>query len=248
MNKQMIVVVISAGTEWRAIRERFPRLRVRRSPFGKWGEARLPGEPHGSSVVLFHGGVGKVNAAASTQYVIDRYSPDLLINIGTCGGIEGEVSPGDVLLVEKTIIYDIYERMGDPDEAIAKYTTTLELDWIEETPPDVRRSLMVSGDGDLDPAMIPTLRDKYNAIAADWESGAIAHVCRLNGVHCLILRGVSDLANEVEAEAHQNPEVYRSRAPEIMNNLVDSLPRWIDVHNHGTPHDNCVQRTDAVDA
>ncbi|RPI83169.1 MAG: hypothetical protein EHM41_16570 [Chloroflexi bacterium] len=46
--------------------------------------------------------LGKISAAASTQYIIDRWNPDLLINLGTCGGFEGCIERGAVVLVEKT--------------------------------------------------------------------------------------------------------------------------------------------------
>ncbi|MFC1737077.1 hypothetical protein ACFL1X_13250 [Candidatus Hydrogenedentota bacterium] len=230
VSEQMIAVIISANTEWRVIKKRFPDMHVQSSPFGKWCEIVLDDASSGKEVLLFHGGWGKVRAAASTQFVIDKFSPELLINIGTCGGFEGHVSPGDILLAEKTIIYDIHERMFDPENAIEHFSTDLDLVWIDEIPKNVKRSLLVSGDSDLDPGMIGTLRDKYNAIAGDWESGAIAHVCQLNKVRCLILRGVSDLVSESDGEAYQDPGIFAERAGGIMNNLLDSLPIWIDMH------------------
>ena len=50
-------------------------------------------------VLFFHGGWGKIAAAASTQYVIDRWSPTLLVNLGTCGGFEGEIEKGTIRLI-----------------------------------------------------------------------------------------------------------------------------------------------------
>ena len=226
----MIVVIVSAGTEWKVVRERYPEMAVRHSPFGEWFEVAWGEKSCGRRVVFFHGGWGKVKAAASTQFVIDTLSPDLLINIGTCGGFAGQASVGDILLVEKTVIHDIYERMFDPEEAIAEYCTTLELDWVGDLPSNVKRSLLISGDGDLDPKRITALRDKFHAIAGDWESGAIAHVCDLNGVRCLILRGVSDLVSELQGEAYEDPQIFISRTTQIMNALLDSLPGWINRH------------------
>ena len=49
------------------------------------------------------------------QYVIDKYSPDLIVNLGTCGGFEGVVEQGEIILVDKTYVYDIVELMGDLD-------------------------------------------------------------------------------------------------------------------------------------
>ena len=78
--------------------------------------------------------------------MIDSWKPDLLVNLGTCGGFEGRIHQGEIILVERTVIYDILEQMSDPVGAIRHYSTDLDLGWLggrEPTP--VRRGLMVSG-------------------------------------------------------------------------------------------------------
>ena len=76
--------------------------------------------------MLFHGGWGKIAAAASTQFIIDQFHPELLINLGTCGGFAGNVETGTIILVERTLVYDILEQMGDGAEAIRHYSTSLD--------------------------------------------------------------------------------------------------------------------------
>lgn len=224
----MITVLVSANTEWSALKDLLPDMSVSQSPFGEWGEMRFDSEALTESIVFLHGGWGKIRAAASTEFAIDRFSPSLVINLGTCGGFAGQVDVGQILLVEKTIVYDIHERMLDPALAIDEYSTTLDLSWVGELPPNVKRALMVSGDGDLDPAGIGALRRKYGAIAGDWESGAIAYVCYSHGIPCLILRGVSDLVSEELGEAYGEPEIFRVRTRRIMSALVHDLPIWIE--------------------
>jgi adenosylhomocysteine nucleosidase len=232
----MITVLISAKAEWNVVKEHLPGMLVRQSPFGEWGHPEGINQTTTEQVVFFHGGWGKIKAAASTQFVVDDFAPSLVVNIGTCGGFAGEVDVGQVLLVEKTIVYDIHERMFDPDKAIDAYSTTLDLDWVKDHPPNVRRCSLVSGDRDLDPASIRTLKHKYGAIAGDWESGAIAHICHLNNVPCLILRGVSDLISEKQGEAYDKPEVFLSRTRQIMPALIDSLPMWIEKFEREKSH------------
>ena len=138
-------------------------------------------------MVFFHGGWGKIDAAAGTQYAIDRWRPALLINLGTCGGFAGDIAAGEVLLVDFTLVYDIVEQMGDPDEALAHYATAIDLSWLGRPwPLAARQELLVSADRDIVAAEVAELRARYGAIAADWESGAIAHVCGRNGTRCLI--------------------------------------------------------------
>jgi len=130
--------------------------------------------------------------------------------------------------VEKTIVYDIVEQMGDPQAAIAHYTTRLDLTWLPRLLPlPVLRGLLVSGDRDLLAQDLPELIEKYNAVAADWESGAIAWVARRNGIRLLMLRGVADLVDGQGGEAYGDYELFSQRARPIMRRLVASLPAWL---------------------
>lgn len=223
----MNVVVVSAKAEWGFVKNRYKDHPLEKTPYGEYFKINLNSPKEGDEFILLHGGSGKVNAAGSAQYVINKFNPDLLINIGTCGGFDGRIERGEIILVEKTIIYDIYERISDSDEAIRKYTTDIDLSWIaKKTPLKVKRSLLISGDSDLDPEQINHLKNKYSAIAGDWESGAIAHVCKLNSIPCLILRGVSDLVSEEEGEVYGDPQSFLDQTKEIMGPLIDSLPDW----------------------
>jgi adenosylhomocysteine nucleosidase len=229
-----VVVIISANAEWREVRAGIDPAATWCSPFGEAFEAQIGGMP----VVLMHGGWGKVSAAASAQYALQRWQPRLLVNLGTCGGIAGEVIPGEIILVEETLIYDICERMGDPQEAIAFYTTSLDLAWVAEPLPlPVRRARLLSADHDLDPAEIPFLREHYRALAVDWESGAIAWVAARNGCDCLILRGVSDIVDERGGQAYHDPGVFQQGTRDVMVRLLASLPGWLAMwrSNRGCP-------------
>ena len=181
------VVLISAKTEWRVVRSHYPEQELHSSACGNWFIVTLEVGGQAEPVIFFHGGWGKIAAAASTQYVIDRWSPALLINLGTCGGFEGEIARGTILLVERALFYDIMEMMSDSEAAIASYTTSLDLSWLGESyPHDVQRALLVSADRDVQGGDIPHLKARYAAIAADWESGAIAYVAARNQVRCLL--------------------------------------------------------------
>ncbi len=224
------VILISANAEWREIKKIYPGHVPGSSPYGEWFEHKLETQPRVKlPVIFFHGGWGKVAAAGSTQYVIDRWNPKLLVNLGTCGGFEGEINRGDIILVEKTIIYDIYEQMGDPAEHIQHYTAEMDRSWLSEPyPTGVIRSLLVSGDRDLFPADIVELKSKYGAVAGDWESGAIAWVAAHNHTQFLILRGVTDLVGLQGGEAYQGKvDYYYENTKIIMEKLIDQLPFWL---------------------
>ncbi len=222
-----IVVLISANSEWRAVKELLAPANIQSTPLGETFDVR--------PLTYFHGGWGKISAAATTQYAIDHFHPDLLVNLGTCGGFAGCIATGTVILVTKTIVYDILEQMSDPDEAVAHFATELDLSWLDTSvqssifsgQSSILRGLLVSADRDILPADIPGLVEKYGAVAADWESGAIAWVAKRNGVRCLILRGVTDLVGVGGGEAYGNIEIFYERTREVMKQLVEQLPGWI---------------------
>jgi adenosylhomocysteine nucleosidase len=222
-------VVISANIEWQVVLDYFTEVQLHSSPLGQWFVVDVSTNGQGEPVLFFHGGWGKIAAAASTQYVIDRWSPALLVNLGTCGGFEGEIEKGTIVLVERTVVYDIIEQMGDYDEHIAHYTTEIDLSWLGENySHPVRRTLLVSADRDLLVADIPQLKAEYGAVAGDWESGAIAWVAARNNIRCLILRGVTDLVGSDRGEAYDgNIHFFTEGAREVMTRLIQALPSWL---------------------
>src|SRR5574340_1210640 len=219
-----VVVLISANSEWQAVKAYLQPSQLQPSPFGEWFTREIDGQP----LVFVQGGWGKISAAASAQYAIDRWQPSLIINLGTCGGLAGRVQKGEVLLVEQTLVYDLIEQMTDPEAAIKFYSTDLDLSWLHPPfPLTVRRSRLLSADRDILAADIPDLIARYDAIAADWESGAIAWVTGRSGVRCLILRGVSDLVGIDGGEAYGNHAVFKAGTNQVMAVLLDSLPGWL---------------------
>lgn len=216
-------ILVSANAEWEGVKPLFPEAVINNFPFGESMEVTLGTH----ELTLFHSGWGKISSAAAIQYVIDRRAPDLIVNLGTCGGFEGVVEQGDLILVERTFVYDILELMGDLDVA-TYYASSLDLSWLPEPHPHpVRRGLIASADSDLPPDKIPFLKSK-GALAADWESAALAWVAHKNNTRLLILRMVSDLVSEQGGEAYGDIGIFNERARVIMRQLFEQLPDWLD--------------------
>lgn len=234
-----VVVLVSAEAEWHAVRQIMPEARCDRSPFGEYFLATLPAEKIARSVLFFHGGWGKIAAAASTQYTIDRWAPELFVNLGTCGGFEGEIERGAIVMAERTLLYDIDEQMGDAEDHIAHYTTVIDLSWLKQPfPQPVVRGMLVSADRDLRPGEIAMLKNRYGAVVGDWESGAIAWVAARNSTPCLILRGVTDLVGERGGEAYEDPGFFTQAAEGVMKTLVETLPEWLQCWGEAPPTGN----------
>lgn len=219
------VVIVSANQEWQVVKDRFPNQDLHTTPFGECFEVNLEGR----SIHFLHGGWGKVSAAASAQYAVQRWSPAVLINLGTCGGFSGKIETGEIILVQETLIYDISEQMTDPLPTLEAYATQLDLTWLNQPfPHSVRQARMLSADRDLLPGDIPHLQQQFGAVAADWESGAVAWVAQRNSVRCLILRGVSDLVGKDGGEAYGNIEVFERGTRQVMTKLLEALPAWLN--------------------
>jgi len=220
-----IVIIFSSESEWRAARK------FHRAPFGDpnpYGEsfAIHQGE---NKLIFVQGGWGKISAAASAQYAIQQWKPDLVVNLGTCGGLHGQVERGEVLLVDRTLVYDLIEQMSDQQAALDYYTTDLDLSWLGEPYPQaVRRGLLLSADRDILAEQVGWLQETFGAIAADWESAAIAWVCSKNRMKCLILRGVSDIVSPNGGEAYNNVRFFQQASEKVICDLLQHLPAWLE--------------------
>jgi adenosylhomocysteine nucleosidase len=149
--------------------------------------------------------------------------------LGTCGGFTGTVTQGAIIWVDRSLVYDIVAQMFDAEEAIGFYQTAIDLSWRgNHDPHSVRRGVLLSADRVLIAGDIPMLRRKYEGVAADWESGAIAWVCARNATKCLVLRGVTDLVGQEGGAAYQgNAQVFVGNTHAVMGFLVEHLPAWI---------------------
>ncbi|HAS45106.1 MAG TPA: hypothetical protein DCS93_31780 [Microscillaceae bacterium] len=224
-------VAISANAEWRALMKIWPNEKWQGgTPYGQYFLKKMTG-PSGKSyeVLFFHEGWGKVDAAGATQYLISRWQPRYLFNLGTCGGFEGKIKKFEVVLAQKTVIYDIVEKMGDSKEAIDYYSKDLNIKWLgNKYPTQVIPTTLVSADKDLFPQEIKKLAATYSAIAGDWETGAIAHVAAKNKVKTIILRGVTDVVNTKGGEAYGNFALFEKNTKKVMKILFDMLPKWLE--------------------
>ena len=225
--KTKIAVIISANTEWKAVKAIFTEdhLTIHKTPYGEMFEFKVNQTP----VNVFYGGWGKICAAASAQFIIDKYHPDLIVNLGTCGGFEGQVKSEDLIQVTKALSYDIYEKMFDSKAVVDHFTTKLHTDWLNIK--DIQREIIVSGDRDIDPNDIDYLINEYGAKAGDWESASIAFVADKNKSDLVIIRGVSDVISTSHGEAYNDNNIFIDNTAIIMNKLFKILPEIIEQYN-----------------
>jgi len=220
MPVKLIPVLVSATGEWDAVVSILQPSSLQQSLPGAHFQTELAGQS-----CLFSILDGQIATAASTQYVIDHYQPELIINVGTCGGFAGSSKIGEILLVTETLIYDIVERMDDAVAALNQYRTKNDISWITDPlPAGTRKARIISADQDIDYTSFDLLTKTYQADAADWETGAFAWVAARNHIPWLALRGVSDIVTPQGSETDNGVDLWRSRLDQLMQKILSDLP------------------------
>lgn len=167
------------------------------------------GKINNRKVVLVEAGVGKVNAARVTQIIIDKFKIKQIINVGSAGTVNDELEIGDIVIGKKLIQHDFdITAFGHPKGYISNIGRYVEIDKklyttiqskISKIAKDkfkVKIGTIVSGDiFCTDIKMKNKIREKFDADAVEMEGAAIAQVCKLDNVPCLVIRSISDNPN-----------------------------------------------------
>ncbi len=158
-------------------------------------------------VVLVECGVGKVNAARTTQILIDNMKVDYVFNIGVAGGVNTKLSVGDIVLGEKLVQHDFditafnHEKGYIPSVGVYVDTDLYLLNIANEvlsgmSDVNYHRGIIASGDIFCTEAkMGEKISNKFNALCVEMEGASIAQVCFLSHVPFLIIRSISDVPN-----------------------------------------------------
>jgi adenosylhomocysteine nucleosidase len=201
----------------------------------KWGRRSVrQGRIGDCQVAAVAGGVGKVRAAACTQYLIDHFSMEALICTGVAGAVNPRLHTGDVVISEKALEHDF--DPGDPG-LLKKFRRR----WLEADPDLVKLALDAAKQLNLadrcrpgkvltgDQAIVRQERRQwlwqtFRGDCVDMESAAVAQVCRLNGVPWVIVRAISDSAEEDSvAEFRRNLSEAASVAASVAAGLTKSI-------------------------
>ena len=227
IGSQPFVVQISSKAEWRSVLPFYSidNSKLQKSPVGDWFIQTIEVGIRSLDAIFLHGGVGKIRAAASCQYAILTWRPCFYLHFGTCGGVGQDICVRDIILAERTVVYDAIERMASQEALERSMSTQVELDFLpKELPLPVKRGTIASADQDLAKENVEFVRCHFDALGADWESAAVAKVCELNKIRCLILRGVTDLPSSTQPYSD-----YQSNTPLVMSQLLATLAAWAEI-------------------
>ena len=174
----------------------------------KAGSTFYQGKLAGLDAVIVQCGIGKVNAAVCTQILCDCYGVTHIVNTGIAGSLSAELDIGD-LVVSRDAMYHDFNccAFGYPvgkvpdmdviafpaDESMIDYAFTAAE---SVNPGHTKIGRVASGDQFV---ASPELKDRIIAstqgLCTEMEGAAIAQTAYRNGIPFVILRAISDKAD-----------------------------------------------------
>lgn len=183
--------------------------------------------------VLVQSGVGKVNAARTTQIMIDKYDIDYVINVGSAGTNKDDLNIGDIVVAEKVVQHDFditafghkkgyISNVGDFILADNNLVDKIINCKIFDNNVKIKKGIVASGDiFCTEENMKNKIKDKFNADAVEMEGAAIAQVCYLDKIPFVIIRSISDSPNGNNAITFERfLETASKRCAELLNSFI----------------------------
>lgn len=173
-----------------------------------------------SYVLALKAGLGKIRCASATQLIIDRFSPDYILDVGAAGALSDELMLFDIVCAKNAFEYDLY-AIGEFSRWASDLTASTGLanssspessliiefaDWVAAR----MSTRLVVGDiasGEKDIAggeLRRDLHEKLGAIACNWETSAVLKTAQLNLIPAFSFRIITDMAGENMKEQFNN--------------------------------------------
>lgn len=194
------------------------------------------GKLNGVKTVLARCGVGKVNAGVTVQMMVDKFGIDAIINTGVAGSLNEKIDIGDIVLATGAVYHDMeavafgYKPGQVPQMDIFEFPTDPELiqaaeDACHRVNPDIKtfRGRVASGDQFIaDRETKNRIKLTFDPMCVEMEGCAMAHAAYLNDIPCLIIRAISDKADD---SAEMDYPTFEAKAAVHCANMVEEMFR-----------------------
>lgn len=192
------------------------------------------GTLNGTEVALLKSGIGKVSAAMGTTLLLEHCRPDAVINTGSAGGLAATLKVGDIVVSDEVRYHDAdvtafgYEpgQMAGCPTAFAADPALIALAQrcIGQLGLNAVRGLICSGDAFINGAEpLARIRRTFPAVAAvEMEAAAVGHVCHAFGVPFVVVRAISDVADQ---ESHLSFDEFLAVAAKQSSLMVETMLR-----------------------
>ena len=188
----------------------------------------------GHDIVLVRSGIGKVNAAVAAEILAVVYKVRAIINTGIAGSLDARIDIGDIVLATDAMEHDMdvaglgYERGIVPDQEVSIYPAdeglrTIAKKACEKVNKDIRvfEGRVVSGDQFIsNKEQKEAIIRSVGGICTEMEGAAIAHTAWLSKVPYLVIRSISDKADD---SADMDYPTFQKKAIEHEVRLITEM-------------------------
>ena len=202
----------------------------------KAGMKFVKGNLKGQTAVVVRSGIGKVNAGICTQILADEFQVEAVINTGIAGSLKAEINIGDIVISTDALQHDMDARaFGYEAGQIPRVDTlsfpadetlvTLAKECCSRVNPEIGTftGRVVSGDQFIsDKDKKQWISETFSGMCTEMEGAAIAQVCYFNRIPFLILRAISDKADD---SAGVDYAVFEAQAIRHSVNLMTEMVR-----------------------
>ena len=202
------------------------------------GMSFYKGAVKGTKLALVRSGIGKVNAGICTQILASVYGVDTVINTGIAGSLNADIDIGDIVVSTSLVQYDVDARnfgykLGEiPRMNIVEFPADKYL--IDKTQSvfdslglgiKLYKGMVATGDKFVsEDSLKAEIISNFHAYCVEMEGAAIAQAAMLNNMACVVIRAISDKADN---SADVDYRSFEAKAIENMSKislaLVDSL-------------------------
>lgn len=188
----------------------------------------------GVDVVIVRSGIGKVNAGLCAQILADVFQVTHIINTGVAGSLNAKLDIGDILISKDALYHDMDVRifgyqlgevpqMGCREFKADKAMIEAAVSSCKEVNPDIHVEVgrILSGDQFIsDKAKKETLIADFQGDCTEMEGAAIAHSAYLNKIPFVIIRAISDKADD---SAEMDYPTFEREAAKHSAKLVEHM-------------------------
>ena len=187
-----------------------------------------------ASVVIVRSGIGKVNAALCLQILVDRFAITHVINTGVAGSLNAKLDIGDILISKDALHHDMdatifgyklgeVPQMGIREFPADEHLITLAMESCALVNPDIHvlSGRVVSGDQFISSKEIKKhLIEQFHGDCVEMEGASIAHGAYLNKIPFVIIRAISDKADD---SAEMDYPTFERAAAKHSARLVEKM-------------------------
>ncbi len=192
------------------------------------------GTLNGAEVVIVRCGIGKINAALCVQILADVFSVSHIINTGVAGSLNAKLDIGDILISKDALHHDMdvtifgyalgeVPQMGFREFKADENLIALAKASCEKVNPDLHTLVgrVVSGDQFISSKEVKErLISTFQGDCAEMEGASIAHGAYLNDIPFVIIRAISDKADD---SAEMDYPTFEKEAAKHSARLVEDL-------------------------